>query len=96
VTLAKIKRRKTMPEDKQNKTRLSGKVKARTAKRVSSPKSYCGMIMPISAIDGCNEQHWSDVREIIESSVTDAGFEPRLSELEKAIDLELKRIGALK
>lgn len=42
------------------------------------PKTTCGIIMPISTIDGCTADHWEDVREIIESCVEDAGFAPNL------------------
>lgn len=38
----------------------------------------CGIVMPIAAIDGCNESHWSEVKKIIEEAVRDAGFNPRL------------------
>lgn len=50
-----------MPEDKPQETEPSAGVKpgrkARATKREPTPKVYCGVIMPISAIDGCNEQH---------------------------------------
>ena len=35
-------------------------------------------VMPISAIDGCNEQHWADVRQIISDAIDDSGFAPQL------------------
>lgn len=38
----------------------------------------CGIIMPISSIDGCSEGHWKDVLGIINDAVKDAGFEPNL------------------
>lgn len=38
----------------------------------------CGIIMPISSIDGCSESHWADVMEIISSCVKDAGFEANI------------------
>ncbi|VXB67125.1 RNA helicase [Chryseobacterium sp. 8AT] len=38
----------------------------------------CGVIMPISQIDGCSESHWSDVMEIISTCVTEAGFEANI------------------
>jgi hypothetical protein len=28
-------------------------------------KMTCGIVMPISAIDGCTESHWSDVLDIL-------------------------------
>ncbi|MEO0496759.1 MAG: RNA helicase [Pseudomonadota bacterium] len=38
----------------------------------------CGLVMPISAIDGCDEQHWAEVQAIIQEVVAKAGFQPRL------------------
>lgn len=38
----------------------------------------CGIIMPISAIDGYNSGHWKDVLDIITDSATAAGFTPRM------------------
>ena len=39
---------------------------------------FCGIIMPISAIDGCNEYHWNNVKIIISEAISDAGFNPRI------------------
>ncbi len=38
----------------------------------------CGLIMPISAIDGCSKQHWSDVHTILSDALKGAGFSSRL------------------
>lgn len=38
-------------------------------------KKVCGIVMPISTLDGCNEGHWSDVLEIITEAIKEAGFE---------------------
>ncbi|WP_220084135.1 hypothetical protein [Stenotrophomonas maltophilia] len=38
------------------------------------PKSVCGIVMPISAIDGCAESHWTDVLDIITEAVEESGF----------------------
>lgn len=38
----------------------------------------CGIVMPISAIDGLSESHWLDVRAILEEAITGAGFKPNL------------------
>jgi hypothetical protein len=38
----------------------------------------CGVIMPISAIDGCLEDHWIDVKSILFDSIRHAGFKPNL------------------
>jgi hypothetical protein len=38
----------------------------------------CGVVMPISAIDGCLESHWIEVREIINDAIVQAGLKPNL------------------
>ncbi len=38
----------------------------------------CGIVMPISAIDGCLESHWKDVQDVLKDVIRDAGFEPNL------------------
>jgi hypothetical protein len=43
-----------------------------------TPKPVCGLVMPISAIDGLSEAHWSDVKAILEETIVGAGFVPRL------------------
>jgi preprotein translocase subunit SecB len=48
--------------------------------------------MSISAIDGCPEQHWSDVREIIEEAIEKAGFEPRMVSDADEVGIIQKRI----
>ena len=48
--------------------------------------------MPISAIDGCNEQHWLDVREILETAIEDTGFEARLVSDADEVGIIQKRI----
>lgn len=54
--------------------------------------NICGLIMPISAIDGCNEQHWQDVKEIISSAVEKAGFVPNLVSYADDVGIIQKRI----
>ena len=44
----------------------------------STESKTCGIIMPISSIDGCNEGHWAEVLNIIKESIDDAGFDPNL------------------
>lgn len=34
----------------------------------------CGIVMPISAIDGCSEGHWLEVKDIIADAISNAGF----------------------
>ena len=41
-------------------------------------EQLCGLIMPISSIDGCSEAHWLDVKKIITDSITSSGFKANL------------------
>ncbi|UWQ03702.1 hypothetical protein [Aliiroseovarius crassostreae] len=41
-------------------------------------KKTCGIVMPISECDGLGASHWGDVRKIVESVASEAGFETRL------------------
>jgi hypothetical protein len=41
-------------------------------------KSMCGIVMPISSIDGCPESHWVDVLDIISEAIELADFMPNL------------------
>lgn len=52
----------------------------------------CGIVMPISAIDGCNESHWNDVMEIISVCIEEAGFEPNIVSNADDIGVIQKRI----
>lgn len=38
----------------------------------------CGIIMPISTIDGCTSEHWVEVRSILKDVIESAGFTPNL------------------
>jgi hypothetical protein len=52
----------------------------------------CGIVMPISEIDGCPAAHWVEVRDILEASIKQAGFEPRLVSDADEVDVIHKRI----
>ena len=41
-------------------------------------KPICGIIMPISSIDNCSENHWKEVKGIITDAIEKAGFEAKL------------------
>lgn len=41
-------------------------------------QEICGIIMPISRIDDCNEAHWVDVSDILKESIETAGFEGKI------------------
>ncbi|MEN0036214.1 MAG: hypothetical protein AAGC78_04070 [Cellvibrio sp.] len=45
---------------------------------VSSKLPTCGIVMPISPIDGCEMGHWQEVRGILEDAISTAGFIPNL------------------
>lgn len=59
-------------------------------KNIEAP--CCGLVMPISAIDGCNEQHWSDVKEILTEAVEGAGFKANLVSYADDVGIIQKRI----
>lgn len=44
----------------------------------SIAKQVCGVVMPISEIDGCAESHWADVLEILTEAIEEAGFDANL------------------
>ncbi len=48
--------------------------------------------MPISAIDGCLENHWSEVLDILGSAVVESGFEPNLVSNADDVGIIQKRI----
>lgn len=47
-------------------------------KKMEEEREVCGIIMPISSIDGCSENHWKEVYGIISESIKDAGYKPNL------------------
>jgi len=62
------------------------------SKKETTDKLTCGIVMPISAIDGCNEQHWTDIKEIIDDAVSNAGFHPNLVSYADDVGIIQKRI----
>lgn len=55
-------------------------------------KLTCGIVMPISAIDGCDESHWSDVQDILTEAIESAGFEANLVSNADDVGIIHKRI----
>lgn len=55
-------------------------------------KMICGVVMPISSIDGCNESHWADVLEIISEAIEEAGFDANLVSNADEVGIIHKRI----
>lgn len=58
----------------------------------NSEKATCGIVMPISPIDGCGESHWADVLEILSESIDEAGFESNLVSNADDVGIIHKRI----
>jgi hypothetical protein len=59
---------------------------------MSEEKLHCGIVMPISAIDGCNEAHWADVLEVINEAIDDSGFYGELVSNADEVGIIHKRI----
>jgi hypothetical protein len=45
---------------------------------IETETNKCGIVMPISGLDGLSESHWADVLRILTEAISDAGFEPTL------------------
>lgn len=57
-----------------------------------SQKLMCGIVMPISEIDGCTESHWKEVYNIISQSVDKSGFNANLVSNSDDVGVIQKRI----
>ena len=55
-------------------------------------KAICGVVMPISSIDGCTESHWADVLEIVTEAIEEAGFSANLVSNADDVGIIHKRI----
>lgn len=55
-------------------------------------KPVCGIIMPISALDNCSSEHWTEVKKIISEAICDAGYKPNLVSNADDIGIIQKRI----
>src|ERR1041385_707121 len=55
-------------------------------------KPTCGIVMPISEMDGYSEAHWSDVREILTEAIDEAGFDSNLVSDADDVGIIQKRI----
>ena len=55
-------------------------------------KNICGIVMPISSLDGCGEGHWSDVLSIIVEAIEAAGFDGNLVSNADDVGIIQKRI----
>ena len=55
-------------------------------------KKMCGIVMPISSIDNCSDNHWSDVLNILNEAIGEAGFEGNLVSSADDVGIIQKRI----
>lgn len=55
-------------------------------------KPMCGIIMPISEIDNCSAEHWSEVLSILQDVIIAADFDPNLVSDADDIGIIQKRI----
>jgi hypothetical protein len=55
-------------------------------------KPRCGLVMPISAIDGCPAEHWSEVKLILSEAIESAGFVANLVSLADDVGIIHNRI----
>lgn len=55
-------------------------------------KATCGLVMPISPLDGCDETHWQDVKEILSASIEAADFETQMVSDADEVGIIQKRI----
>lgn len=58
----------------------------------ASGKPVCGVVMPISAIDGCSEMHWSEVLAIVSEAIECVGFQANLVSNADDVGVIQKRI----
>src|SRR5882724_5052924 len=57
-----------------------------------SERKTCGLIMPISTIDGLSESHWTEVLAVHSAAIEQAGFSPNLVSNADDIGIIQKRI----
>jgi hypothetical protein len=55
-------------------------------------KEVCGLVMPISAIDGLPEAHWAEVLAVMSDAIEKAGFTPNLVSNADDVGIIQKRI----
>lgn len=60
--------------------------------KVAEKSMKCGLIMPISPIDGCSEEHWQEIRTILQEALSDTDFAVELVSDSNEIGIIQKRI----
>ena len=67
----------------------------RTSKKkepVENADRVCGIVMPISTIDGCDEGHWGEVLAILSDAIESSGFKPNIVSNADDVGIIQKRI----
>jgi hypothetical protein len=62
------------------------------AGKKEEPRPICGVVMPISSLDGCTEEHWLEVHEILSEAIDDAGFDGNMVSNAADVGIIQKRI----
>ena len=57
---------------------MAEEIKKQDVASANTNQITCGIVMPISAIDGCSESHWEDVKSILKEAIALAGYEAEL------------------
>ena len=55
-------------------TRVAAKASEKNEEKIPT----CGIVMPISAIDGCSKEHWIEVKNILSEAIEAAGYKANL------------------
>lgn len=71
---------------------MAKKIEILKEEEIVESKEQCGIIMPISSIDGCSSEHWKEVLSIIKEAIVDANFVPNLVSDADDIGIIQKRI----
>lgn len=66
-----------MAKTSTSKTVVSKKDTQKETERTKN-RPQCGIIMPISAMEGCSSEHWKDVQKVIIEAVNKAGYDASL------------------
>lgn len=66
--------------------------KAKKAAPKETPRPKCGLVVPISTLDDCSEQHWLDVKAILTEAIESAGFKANLVSDADDVGIIQKRI----
>jgi hypothetical protein len=70
-----VSKTKSNNEDSQEETAAAdGKHAAAAAAPPGEAKPHCGIVMPISEIDGCSTAHWIEVKSILIDALQTTGF----------------------